>query len=123
MIALIYCCGVYSLGFAVFHILFWRLFGWKKDLQNLSFANRAIIQILNSRLIYLFLFTAFVCFGFAEELYFTRLGRVFMGGMSLFWLGRTIEQFIFLGYRHRVVNLLTIIFIIGTVLFAWPVLY
>jgi hypothetical protein len=117
---IIYCCGIYAVAFAIFHIMFWRIFNWKKDLQNISVANRAIIQIANSRLIYVFLFTAFVCFFYTDELLTTRLGHVFLAGSSIFWFGRTIEQFVFLGYKHKVVNLLTIIFIIGAILFAIP---
>jgi hypothetical protein len=119
---IIYICGIYSAGFAVFHMLFWRLFNWKKDLKNISYVNRAITQILNFRLIYFFLFTSFICFTYAEELNTTSLGKAFLGGLSIFWLGRTIEQFLFLGYKNKYVNLLTVIFVVGTILFALPIL-
>jgi hypothetical protein len=92
---LIFFCGIYSLAFAVFHVLFWKIFNWKKDLQRSSAPTREIIQILNLRLIHLFLFTAFVCFFFSEELTATTLGKVMLVGTSTFWVGRTIEQFIF----------------------------
>jgi len=114
-------CGLYSLGFALFHTQFWRLFGWKDELNKLSPGNKAIMQILNTRLIYLFVFVAAVCFFFTEELATTPLGQFFLIGMSLFWLGRTIEQFVFLKVDHPMVHLLTYIFILGTILFAIPV--
>ena len=79
------------------------------------------MQILNLRLIYLFLFTAFLCFVFTEDLYTTRLGKAFLTGMSVFWMGRTLEQFIFLRFNHRLIHLLTILFIIGIVIFLIPV--
>eukprot|EP01132_Coremiostelium_polycephalum_P016829 gene16829-20198_t len=44
--------GAYAFSFAVFHTLFWHLFKWKSELKKLSYANRAIMQILNLRLIY-----------------------------------------------------------------------
>src|SRR4051812_20069236 len=94
---LVFSCGIYSVAFAIFHILFWRIFDWKNDLKKLSVANRAIIQIANTRLIYFFLFVAFLCFFYPKELVTTRLGNVFLIGVSIFWLGRTMEQFIFLG--------------------------
>src|SRR5215212_1958378 len=87
---LVFICGIYSLAFAIFHILFWRIFDWKNDLKKLSVVNRAIIQIANTRLIYLFMFVAFVCFFYPKELVATRLGNVFLMGVSIFWLGRTI---------------------------------
>ncbi len=121
-IILIYLCGLYSLGFAIFHLLFWRLFDWKNDLKKLTIANKAIIQIANTRLIYFFMFVAFVCFYCTKELVETRLGNIFLIGISIFWLGRTIEQFIFLSVKNRMVNILTFIFAIGTILFVLPLL-
>jgi len=121
MILLIYLCGFYSLAFAVFHIGFWKLFNWREDLKKLIFANRGIMQILNIQLIYYFLFTAIVCFVFPAELLNTRLGNVFLLGCSGFWLIRTVQQFIFLRANHFAIHILTVIFIIGTVLFLLPV--
>lgn len=115
-------CGLYSLGFAVFHTQFWRLFDWKHELLKLSPANKAIMQIFNTRLIYLFLFVAAICFFFPEELATTPLGHFFLVGMSLFWLGRMVEQFVFLKkLDHPLVHLLTYVFLLGSILFAIPV--
>ena len=121
-ITLVYACGFYSLGFAIFHIAFWKLFDWKNDLKKLKLANRAIIQIANLRLIYIFLGVSFVCFYLPVDLISTSLGRIFMIGMSGFWLGRTIEQFIFLNVSHWMVNLLTLLFLLGVLLFSLPVI-
>ena len=114
-------CGFHSLGFALFHAGFWKLFGWKKDLEKLEPHNKAIMQIANIQLIYFFLFVAAACFIFPAALLTTSFGNYFMGGMSLFWLGRTIEQFIFLRIDHPMVHLLTYLFLIGAVMFAIPV--
>lgn len=119
---MIFLCGVYCIGFAIFHTQFWRIFNWKTDLNNLQPANKAIMQIANLRLIYFFLFVAAICFIFPKELLNTSLGNFFLAGMSLFWLGRMIEQFIFLKVDHPMVHLLTYLFIIGALLFAIPVL-
>jgi hypothetical protein len=117
---LIYLCGLYSLALAIFHILFWRLFDWKNDLKKVTVANRAIIQIANLRLIHFFLLVGCICVLFPTDLTTTAFGRFFLAGISLFWLGRTIEQFIFLRVKHKAVYFLTIVFIIGAVLFALP---
>lgn len=117
---IIYLCGAYSVGFAIFHLFFWRLFNWKNELQKLSIANRAILQISNLRLIYLSFLVSFICFCFPTELISTTLGNTFLAGMSLCWLGRTIEQFIFLRVNKRMVHVLTILFVLGTILFALP---
>lgn len=78
------------------------------------------MQILNTRLIYVFLLVALLCFCFPVELTTTTLGKTFLAGMSLFWLGRTVEQFIFLHVNNAMTNVLTALFIIGTILFALP---
>ena len=119
---MIFLCGIYSLGFAIFHSQFWRLFDWKHDLAKLTPANQAIMQIANTRLIYLFLLVAAICFIFPQELASTSLGKFFMIGMSLFWLGRTFEQFVFVRIKHPIVEVLTYIFILGAIMFAVPVL-
>ena len=113
---------MYSISFEIFHVFFWKLFNWKTELAKLNFANKAIVQILNCRIIYLFLFVGFICFFYPDELLGTGLGKTFLGGMSLFWLGRTVEQFVFFRRRNKYVNMLTAVFIIGTILFALPVL-
>ncbi len=120
-IAIIF-CGLYSLAFAIFHIGFWKIFKWDSDLQKLSFANKGIIQISNVQLIFYFLFTAFICFAFPTELLNTKLGNIFLVANSLFWLIRTIQQFIFLKANHKVIHLLTLIFLIGTILFIIPLI-
>lgn len=114
---------MYSIAFAIFHMLFWRLFNWKKELEKLNFANRAIVQILNTRIIYFFLFVDFICFFYPDELLNSNLGKAFLAGISIFWLGRTIEQFVFLKVKNKYAHFLTLIFIVGTILFALPLVW
>jgi hypothetical protein len=87
---------MHSLASAIFHTEFWRIFEWKADLSNLSAANRAIVQVANLQLIYVLLAVAVACLFLPSDLLGTRLGHWFLGGMSVFWIGRVIEQFIFL---------------------------
>jgi hypothetical protein len=109
--------GIHSFGFAIFHIFFWKIFNWKKDLKKLSFGNRAIIQILNLRIIYLAFTIGVMCCFFSEALLTTILGRFIVGAISVFWLGRLIEQFIFLRVNHALVHVLTILFFFGFLFF------
>jgi hypothetical protein len=46
--------GCSDLGFAVFHMLFWRLFGWPERLHASGPLNTAITQTMNAMLVYLF---------------------------------------------------------------------
>jgi len=119
-IVLLHLCGIYNLAFAIFHILFWKLFKWNEDLKRNSVGNRAIIQILNIRLIYIFLLMAFIYLFYPAQLLETKIGFVLLIGFLGFWIGRTVEQFIFLRVKSKMVHILTLIFFIGVVLHFLP---
>ena len=121
-ILLLKLCGIYNLAFAVFHIYFWKIFKWKEDLKGNSIGNRAIIQILNIRLIYIFLLMAFVYIFYPDQLIETRIGFVLLCGFLGFWIVRTIEQFIFLRVKSKMVTILTIIFFIGIIVHLLPLI-
>ena len=114
--------GIYNLGFAIFHLLFWKIFKWKKDLASLTHVNRSVMQILNLRLIYVFLVMAYVSFVFQMDLTTTKLGQTLLMAFSLFWFMRTIEQVIFFGVKNRISFILTVLFFIGGVLYLLPLL-
>lgn len=120
--ALVFTAGLHSLGFALFHLAFWKLFDWPEALLHTNIATRAVTQILNLRLVYVFLGVAGLCFFLPRDLLDTRLGRVFLAGMSLFWVGRTIEQFVFLRVSRPLVHVLTLLFVTGAVVFAMPLI-
>lgn len=119
---MLFLCGIYCTGFAVFHLRFSQLFHWKEELEKISAINKGIVHILNRRLIYMFIFVAAACFIFPEEISTTAFGHFFLIGMSLFWLGRAVEQIIYIKSQHPLAQLLTYLFIIGAILFAIPVL-
>ena len=123
MYSVIIFLGFYNLLFAVFHLLFWRLFKWNKEMQKLSFANRGIIQILNIQIIYYFVAVAIVCFCFTNELLTTNLGKFFLLGNSLFWAIRLVQQYMFLRKNSFVIHILAVLFLLGAVLFFLPLLY
>ena len=47
--------GLIDLGFAAFHLMFWRLFGWPKILVASGEVNSAVTQTLNFVLTYVFI--------------------------------------------------------------------
>jgi hypothetical protein len=119
---LLYLCGAYNLAFAIFHISFWKIFKWKEDLKGNSVGNRAIMQILNIRLIYIFFLMAFIYFFYPDQLLETKIGFVLLIGFLGFWIGRTIEQFIFLRVKSKMVTILTIVFFAGIVIHLLPLI-
>ena len=115
-------CGIYNLAFAIFHIFFWKIFKWNEDLKRNSVGNRAIIQILNIRLIYVFFLMAFIYLFYPDQLRETKIGLVLLIGFLGFWIGRTIEQFIFLRVKSKMVTILTVVFFIGIVIHLLPLI-
>ena len=115
-------CALHSFGFAAFHLAFWKLFDWKRELARIGPPTRAITQILNLRLAYVFLGIGMLCLLYPLELRTTPLGRALLWFMVLFWIGRTVEQFVFLRINRPLVHALTALFVLGAALFAWPLL-
>jgi hypothetical protein len=114
--------GFYNLGFAIFHLLFWRLFRWKRDLSSLTFINRSVMQILNLCLTFVFLLMAYISFFNTSELIQTNLGKTLLVGFSLFWFLRMIEQIIFFGIRNLISIALTLVFLFGCVIYLIPLI-
>lgn len=112
--------GLFNIGFAIFHIFFWRLFDWKRQLASLSFLNRQVVQILNLCLTFAFLIFAYVSFFHTAELLGTQLGRALLLLISLFWLLRAVEQVVFFGLSRGVSIAFFAAFLIGSVLYAYP---
>lgn len=115
-------CALHSFGFALFHIGFWRLFGWPRTLRETTLPNRAIVQIANLQLIWLFAGIGTLCLLFPDQLVSTPLGQALLGGMAIFWLIRLGAQFIWLRVHHPLVHGLTGLFALGALLFAAPLL-
>ncbi|GAA4041245.1 hypothetical protein GCM10022409_29030 [Hymenobacter glaciei] len=113
---LLYACGIYNLLFAAFHVAFWRLFRWKSELAKLNPVNRAIMQVLNLRLIYVLLLFGALYLLFPEALRTTALGHFLLAGTALCWLGRLVEQLFFLQIRSWQLHFMTLVFVLGTVL-------
>jgi hypothetical protein len=110
--------GYYCIAFSIFHILFWKLFHWRQELQRLSSANRAIMQILNLRLIYVFQVFGVLSLRYQQELLFTSFGQVVTLAIALFWFTRAVEQIIFFGFKTAISIMLCIVFFVGSGLYV-----
>jgi len=120
--ALVMAGGVYCLGFAVFHLAFWKLFRWREDLRSLTFVNRAIVQILNLCLTFVFVVFAVPSLAMPGEMVNTDLGRMLLMLIAIFWLLRAGEQVWFFGLRNRVSIAFFALFVAGSALYAAPLL-
>jgi hypothetical protein len=118
--AILFVGGLFNLGFVLFHLLFWKIFQWKKDLASLTHINRSIMQILNLRLTFLLLVMAYLSFFHIAELVSTSIGQALLVSFSLFWFHRAIEQIIFFGIKNRISLALTVVFLMGGILYLLP---
>lgn len=118
--ALLLTAGVLSLVFAVFHLLFWRLFKWREELARLTPLNRAVMQVLNLCLTFVFILFALVLLRHSSEMVATDLGRTLLGGIAAFWVLRAIEQVYFFGARRAVSLGFTLVFLLMAVLHTLP---
>ncbi len=115
--------GAFNLGMAVFHLFFWRIFHWKRDLARLTYVNRGIMQILNLCLTFLFFVMAYVSFFHTAELLSSSLGRSLVAAFAIFWLLRLVEQVFYFGIRNWISLLFTFLFLAGTLLYSLPLLW
>src|SRR5690554_2076418 len=115
-------CAAHSFGFALFHLGFWRLFGWPRTLRETTVANRAILQIANLYLVWVFAGVGALCLLFPRALTGSPLGCALLAGMAIFWAIRLATQFIWLRSNRPMVHVLSILFALGAMLFALPLL-
>ncbi len=87
--------GVYNILLIVFHLCFWRLFDWRRDLSLLSPMNRRVMPILNLCLTLVFLIFAIVSLAFTVEMAETSLGRALVLMIATFWAFRALLQIIY----------------------------
>lgn len=90
--------GMIDLGFAIFHMLFWRLFSWPDGLSNSGRINTAITQTLNVVLIYVF-----IAYGAALVLAGSTFGagtKLLLAAGAGFWALRLALQFILFSLNH-----------------------
>lgn len=120
---ILYIGGVFNLIFAVFHLSFWRIFNWHHDLKSIRFVNRAIMQILNLCLTFVFFIFAYVSFSYTYDLLITRLGHSIIASISVFWFLRAFMQVAFFGLKNKVSVLFFIMFLIGGVIYIYPLVY
>lgn len=112
--------GFLWLAVFVFHVLFWKLFKWKQELIKLSDVNRAVMQVLNLCLMWVFLIFAYVSIFHTDELLTTGLGKSVLIGMVLFGIFRSVEQVIFFNLKDIRSKFVLFVAMIGTAIYAIP---
>ena len=70
--------GIYNLGFLIFHLLFWKIFNWKRELRLLNTIDKSTIQVLNLSLTFVFLILAYISIFHSNDLITTSLGKALL---------------------------------------------
>lgn len=110
--AALFAVGLYHLGFALFHLGFWKLFRWKEELARLGHVNRAIVQVLNLCLTYFAFAIAVLALAFPAA-----LNDAILAMLAGFWLLRAIEQVVFFRRLETWMNAaLVLLFLVGAAL-------
>lgn len=122
MTKLIFIGGIFNLLFALFHLLFWKLFKWKDELNSISFINKNIMQVLNLCLIFVFLIFSYISIFHTSEMLNSKLGISLTSCISLFWFLRSLEQIILFKLKTTISWILLILFIIGTFIYGVPLI-
>lgn len=123
--ASIICGGVLSLLMLIFHTRFYRLFGWKEDLDKITVINSRIFYTIHVALILMFLGITALSFVFADELGMcSGLAAGFDIMYAAFWLWRTAWQLCYFrpSPNPAVHYSLTVIFLLLFVSYSLPVM-
>ena len=115
--------GFLWLALFIFHLFFWKLFNWKRDLESLTQVNKAIMQVLNLCLMLVFLIFAYISIFHADELLAKGLGKSMLIGMIAFGVFRAIEQVIFFDLKHIRSKAVLFVALLGTTIYLIPFIF
>ncbi len=104
--------SLFDIGFGLFHLAFWRLFGWPATLVGSGKINAAVTQTLNAMLTYCFFAYALALIWSTTEEHSPLLAWAGAG----FWLLRAALQPLLFSARHRLSVAMTILFLAGAAL-------
>ncbi len=85
--------GVLLILLAGIHAFFPKYFNWKEELQPLNLINRQMMEVHTLFIGIVLLLMGLLCLLAANELLTTRLGKILLIGIGLFWAVRLIVQF------------------------------
>ncbi len=121
-LSVFFAAGLFDLGFAVFHVAFWWLFGWPERLRLLDRFNQALVPVMNVAPIALFTSFGLTLVAASHGAVTTVIGRWLLGGIGFFWFVRAVVQVPYFGFKHPASILLTALFVLGLLLRVRPLL-
>jgi len=104
--------GIINVMMVLFHLSFWKIFNWSESLKCLNFMDRGIIQVLNVHVAFAVLVFAVVSIFYYKELISTKLGKIMLISISVYYFLRAANQLIF----FDITELSSIIIFIGCII-------
>jgi len=92
--------GLLSLVGVVIHIFFTPIFGWARDLKNLSTVNRRSALVMNLMIIYVLLLIAVADVYLALGIVDQPTGTIVLLAVAGFWGVRLVAQLIYFNLRE-----------------------
>ncbi len=80
---------------AVFHAMFWKMYDWPESLEGISDMQQGIMQVLNIHCGLAIAFFGYVSLFHTDELLNSKIGKLLLLFISVFYLIRTINESIF----------------------------
>jgi len=87
--------GVLLIILGIFHATFWNLYDWDTELSNLSQDNENLVQMMNICTICYLLFTGTILLICRSDIVNSRVGKLLLLSLSLFFVVRFILEFLF----------------------------
>jgi len=109
--------GLLLVILGAFHATFWKLYDWDNELINLSQDNESLVQMMNICTICYLLLVGFILLICRSDIMDSRVGRLLMLSLSVFFAVRFILEFFFPGgsiWLGVVLLLLVFLFLIPT---------
>ncbi len=110
--------ALFNGGFGVFHVLFWRIFGWPRTLQSSGPVNAGITQVLNLCLTFVFFAMAIGLGLSARNEAHLPATEPLLATAAAFWLFRAALQPVYFGLKHPASIILFAIFLAGAAIHA-----
>lgn len=118
---LLYAAGFLTIVIAIMHVGLPALWGWYKEIKNLSPQARKTIIDRNSFLILLLLVIAYLCFALNNDMQTSDTGRAILLMIGIYWILRAVWRF--LGYPKSSMTLATaIIYFVTGICFLLPLI-
>ena len=83
-------CGLVIL--ALIHVVFPKVFDWKRELAMLTLVNRQLMGVHTFFIALIVLLMGLLCLSSADLLLHTKLGSRVLWGLSFFWFMRLVTQ-------------------------------